>query len=277
MRGETGRTWLHAVFVTLTLFLAGCASAARKYDGAAHAAGLSEKLFTGSRFHHKIYGNAVPPGPAPLHVFIEGDASVKQALRHHPPDPTPQRALMMRLMRRDPDAAILLGRPCYHGMFETDACEIRHLAGERYSAEITDSMIEALRTEMKIMGAARAVLFGYSGGGTIAMLMAARMPEITAVVTLAANLDNRALSAYHHAPALTGSLDPARLPPPPPSLTQLHFYGARDENIPASLARETLTRQGASPIIIQNIDHECCWEEYWPEILSRLHQSGAGY
>ncbi len=251
----------------------GCASPAQKYDSAALSANFSGHTIQGARFHHKIYRNNHALRGGALHVFIEGDASVKQALRSAPPDPTPRHLLMLRLMQDDKAMAILLGRPCYHGTFATDNCEIRHLGPERYSAEIVESMILALQNELDYSGAKKVIFFGYSGGGALAILMAAQYPGTAAIVTLAGNLDNTALAAYHKSPPLSGSLNPADLPALPRSVAQLHFFGAKDENVPASLAQKTLTRQNVSPIIFPGIDHECCWRDVWPDIQVQLQSA----
>ncbi|MEQ1889472.1 MAG: alpha/beta fold hydrolase [Alphaproteobacteria bacterium] len=261
-----------AAFIALSV-TAGCTSPAGKYDGAAEGVNFAGKVIQGRRFHHKIYRNGHDVVDGVLHVFIEGDASVKQALRSSPPDPTPRHPLMLRLMQKDESGAILLGRPCYHGLFVMDGCEIRHLGPERYSAEIVESMIAALRSELDHSQANRVILIGYSGGGTLAFLMAAQYPHVAALVTLAGNLDSAAFVAHHHSPPLSGSLDPSDLPALPRSIQQLHFIGSRDENAPASLAQKTLTRQGAAPIIMQTFDHECCWQDIWPDIQMRLHTS----
>lgn len=252
---------------------AGCASPAQKYDGAALGANFSEHIIQGARFHHKIYRNNHALQGGTLHVFIEGDASVKQALRSSPPDPTPRQLLMLRLMKQDKAGAILLGRPCYHGMFTEDNCEIRHLGPERYSAESVASMTSALQSEMRHSGARQVIFFGYSGGGALAILMAAQYPGTAAIVTLAGNLDNTALTAYHKSPPLAGSLDPADLPALPRAVIQLHFFGDRDGNVPVSLAQKTLIRQNALPVILPGIDHECCWQNVWPDIQAQLQSA----
>ncbi len=264
-----------AVFAALFALCAAtaCAPPAGRYDAAARQAGLTEQIVRGQRFHHKIYRNANTVQDGLLHVFIEGDASVKQALRFSPPDPTPRRAMMLRMMQNGPAGAILLGRPCYQGLFAMDGCEIRHLGPERYSDEIVTSLLAALQDEMRHAAAGRAVLIGYSGGGTLAMLLAARLPATVALVTLAGNLDNRSLAAFHHSPALSGSLDPADLPPLPRNLLHLHFFGEKDAEVPVLLAQNTLARQRVTPVIMLGFDHACCWESLWPEINARLQNS----
>lgn len=260
-----------AALAAIAGVITGCASPAQKYDRTAQRADISEHTVQGARFHHKIYRNNQALRGGALHVFIEGDASVKQALRSVPPDPTPRHSLMLRLMQEDKAGAILLGRPCYHGMFATDNCEIRHLGPERYSAEIVESMIKALQTELQHSETQQVIFFGYSGGGTVAFLMAAQHPRTAAIVTLAGNLDNITLAAHHNSPPLSGSLNPADMAPLPRTIVQLHYFGAKDEIVPAALAQRTLIRQNVAPVIFPGIDHDCCWRDVWPDIQAQLH------
>ena len=63
----------------------------------------------------------------------------------------------------------------------------------RYGDEAVASMAAALRPDLAMeSGYDRVVWVGHSGGGALAMLLAERVPETTAVVTIAADLDTEA-------------------------------------------------------------------------------------
>jgi poly(3-hydroxybutyrate) depolymerase len=119
------------------------------------------------------------------------------------------------------------------------------------------------------------VLVGYSGGGTLAWLMAREVPQTVAVVTIAANLDVERWAALHGYTPLAGSLDPARSPPLPPAVAQVNFAGARDTDVPPEVAVSFGRRHRAAKlVVIEDYDHRCCWTQRWPELLSSANAWG---
>jgi dienelactone hydrolase len=115
------------------------------------------------------------------------------------------------------------------------------------------------------------VLIGHSGGGALAMLLASSPLHITAVVTLAGNLDTEAWVQQHHFRTLLGSLNPALMAMLDKRITQLHFQGGRDQNIPPALVSRFAVRQPYAHFkIYPEFGHHCCWEEKWSEILQML-------
>ena len=66
-------------------------------------------------------------------------------------------------------------------------------------------MVAALRSFLSVHPYPHVVLIGYSGGGTLAWLMASRIPETTRVVTIAANLDIDEWTRIHGDSPLSGS------------------------------------------------------------------------
>jgi pimeloyl-ACP methyl ester carboxylesterase len=129
-------------------------------------------------------------------------------------------------------------------------------------------MVAALQRYRATMGASQVTLIGYSGGGTLAWLMAKEMKEVTAVITIAANLDVELWTSLHGYTPLTDSLNPAALPPLPERIRQIHFVGGRDRNVPPRVPRSFAVRHPSATIIqVPEFDHTCCWVKEWPALL----------
>jgi pimeloyl-ACP methyl ester carboxylesterase len=129
-------------------------------------------------------------------------------------------------------------------------------------------MIVALQAYREAIGARKLVLVGYSGGGTLAWLMAARIPDVVAVVTVAANLDVELWTSLHGYTPMAGSLNPADSPPLSPSVKQVHYVGGRDRNVPPQVTRSFGAHHASARVVeIPDFDHTCCWVENWPDLL----------
>lgn len=220
----------------------------------------------GVPFLHRVFLNRRPGRQ--LHVYLEGDGRPWHTRNRVALDPTPANPLMLLLMAEDDAPAIYLGRPCYHEV-DDPCCTPDWWTDRRYSAEVVaslDSVIDHFAEPYQGV-----VLVGHSGGGTLAMLLAARRADVTAVVTLAGNLDIDAWADHHHYTRLSGSLNPATLPPLDSSVRQLHLVGERDETVTPLMLENALTAQpGAELRVIPGVDHSCCWSDLWPDLLVEL-------
>jgi dienelactone hydrolase len=148
------------------------------------------------------------------------------------------------------------------------ACTPRIWTSDRYSQSVVESMAAALNRFAADHGYRHTVLVGYSGGGSLAMLMAPHIASITAVVTIAANLDVAAWTRWHDYLPLSGSLDPATQAPLAASIRQLHLVGGRDANVPESINdRFFSTLRPEQLLRFPGFDHVCCWVEQWADIL----------
>jgi pimeloyl-ACP methyl ester carboxylesterase len=248
--------------------LAGCATPAQRYAEAAREDGFARVVLPGSGFRHVAFYAGLDDGGRVLHVYVEHDGTPWLDPSHVAADPTPRRPLALALMARDSGPRLLLGRPCYFDAVHDAGCDATMWTQRRYAPEVVASMADALRAFLAEHPYPRVVLIGYSGGGTLAWLMASRVPETIGVVTLAANLDTDGWTRVHGYTRMAGSLNPAWQPPLPRAVREVHYVGGRDENVPPSLALAFRARHPQATIVeLPQFDHRCCWVERWPALL----------
>lgn len=254
------------------LVLGACAAPAERFDRRASTLGFASIALQGDGFHHLAYAAGPLDGSGTLHVYIEHDGTPWLDLTYPAADPTPRMPLALELMGTDTGPRLFLGRPCYFTLLiERDAaCAPLFWTHLRYSPAVVDSMVAALRRFLALHPYRRVVLIGYSGGGTLAWLMAARVPETVGVITVAANLDTDDWTRIHDYSRLAGSLNPALMPPLSPAISQRHYVGGRDKNVPPSVVRSFASRHpGARVVELADFDHECCWVERWPRLVEQ--------
>jgi len=270
-RGRAWRRWGFAAGALLVLIAwTGCVSPERRFAARAAEMGLQADLVQGTVFHHVVFRQRGQRPSSVLHVYIDGDGT--PWLHGRPAsDPTPRNALVLALMALDPNPAIYLGRPCYHGLSETPPCSSALWTRERYSEAVVSSMAAALRRILATEDFHHVAWFGHSGGGTLAVLLAPRFPQTASVVTVAANLDIDAWADLHGYDRLPGSLNPATHPPLPPSIRQHHYVGSNDRVVP----KEVVERGPIDPdalIVLPTYDHTCCWAAIWPAVLDDIQR-----
>lgn len=255
--------------VLLALFLASCASNAIRIDELAATLGMSRSVVAAGGFRSLVYmRNVAGPQGRPLTIFIEGDGVPWVGGREPSLDPTTGDPIALKLLAQTPPPAAYVTRPCYNDM-TGPRCTPERWTMERYSDEIVSSMTEVVRQAAEQATARSVVLVGYSGGGVLAVLIAERLDNVAAVVTVGANLDVESWSEHHGYLPLTGSLNPAastavhRWP-------ETHLYGTHDENVPPATADVYFKRFPNAKRRIEANDHVCCWVEQWPELWKQL-------
>lgn len=219
-----------------------------------------------------------------LVVYIEGDGRAWESRRRVSADPTPARATALRLAARDRSPALLyLARPCQFLVAGPDeTCDPRQWTSHRYAGSVVDTLETAMDDVVRRDGGApeTLVLVGYSGGGTLAALLAARRTDVACLITVAANLDIEAWSRLHGVDPLSGSDNPAALGPALAGVPQVHLAGADDAVVPAAVIasyvealarsdpRPTRVRRESRVVVLPGRDHDCCWEGDWPAPLA---------
>ncbi|UHD16091.1 alpha/beta fold hydrolase [Thiocapsa bogorovii] len=276
------RRFLPLFRVTLSasvMLWAGCADHLAKTDRIAADYKLEKRHLIGRGFTHLAYYSRGRNHGSTLHVYLSGDGSPWIGGTRIATDPTPRNPVTLRLMSMDPDPSLFLGRPCYHGLAQSSACDPSKWTSGRYSEAVVASMAEALQGFVNQNGYENVVLIGYSGGGVLAWLIAERAGNAKALVTIAANLDIDAWTELHGYTPLHDSLNPATRGPLPSQIRQLHVVGERDTNVPPSLVRAALNDVDDPPgdnvdprttLAVKFASHRCCWEALWPDILEDI-------
>jgi len=267
----SGRHYLLGCVLLLTVGACSLQDPTARMNTEAKGKGYSRILLKGDPFRHILFVKKSENFSGQLHVYIEGDGTPWINRRWIARDPTSRNPLMLHLMALDSHFSIYLGRPCYMGLEKTPPCRPAYWTSARYSEQVVNSMATALKKYIAGFSNIQITLMGHSGGGSLAMLLAQRIPQTVAVVTLAANMDIDVWANYHGYSPLMESLNPANQPPLLPHIQQWHFAGKDDVNIPLSSIKSEVARQpNASLRIQEGQGHRCCWEEVWPGILGIL-------
>lgn len=255
----------------------GCASRGDVAATVAKTAGMDARIVATDRFDILSYQRTRNAG-SPLTVYIEGDGYAWVTPSRPSTDPTPKDPIALRLAAADPAAnAGWLARPCqYTGGAGARGCNELFWTEGRYAEDVVAATAQAIDRMKAEAGAARLRLVGYSGGGAIAALVAARRRDVDLLVTVAGMLDGEAWARSEGLTPLWRSLDPARATTALAGIRQIHFIGADDRDIPASVARAFAERFGAGhapPVVeVAGQDHRCCWTAIWPSLLARAER-----
>lgn len=269
-----------AVALIVAGTLSGCAtSRAERFVDTAADLGFVASVVPGKNFRHRVFSKSASQATLShrLHVYIDGDGITWLGPGRVSLEPTSRDPLVLSLMKIDPASAVYLGRPCYAGIFDPQSCNPWQWTHGRYSNEVVDSMVAALGRLLRRYPDADVVLIGYSGGGALAMLMAPHLDQLTAVVTLAGNLDIAAWVGYHQYSPLVGSLNPADMPPLRDDVRQVHWVGEEDDSVPPQVVRSGLGNQNNATLFeLPGVDHSCCWVDRWPGMLETISETVTG-
>ena len=207
----------------------------------------------------------VGAGGKVLTIFVEGDGA--RWPRGMPPrDPTPEDPLALRMAIADPASTIAyLGRPCqYLEDAERAACAPELWSKARFgetAVAMSSSAIDALKAATH---ATSLRLVGYSGGGTLAALLASRRSDVSCLVTVASPIDIEAWVSAIGVSPLSKSFNPIKFSAQLRNVAQTHYSGGRDAVVPTAILSGYLGQQpNAKSHVIADNDHECCWAENW--------------
>ncbi|MCA1323383.1 dienelactone hydrolase family protein [Herbaspirillum seropedicae] len=252
--------------------LAGCASDPRQQaDALGQQAGLVREQIAAPPFVLTTYVR-ISRHDQPLTVYIEGDGLAWRSRYQPSDDPTPRQALGLRLAAADHSANVVyLARPCqFTAITDDPRCSVAYWTGKRFAPEVVTAMDAAVSRYAARVPGQPVNLVGYSGGGAIAVLVAARRQDIATLRTVAGNLDHDAVNRWHRVTPMPDSLNPIDVVDRVASIAQVHFSGADDSVVPTAIARSFVARAGpcATLRIVAGLSHEGDWASQWPQMLA---------
>ncbi len=252
-------------------------------DQMAAAADFEASYIAGGAFKLRSYAKIKDPAQ-PLRIYLEGDG--KSFVNRYRPslNPTPWNPLALELATLDNTAAniLYLGRPChFRPTFSDKICDPSrpvYWTLRRYSQEVVDSLDEALSRFKQQHAITKVELVGFSGGGTLALLLAAQRSDVLSVRTVAGNLDVKAFEQYHKVSPMEGSLNPLDVSAQLAELPQLHFSGAEDRAVPVSLLKNYLAKFTGNNCMqlrrINGVGHHDGWKAQWRTLLTEQPSCG---
>ena len=262
------------VLILMPLFLVGCAPGLSRQDAAtaeslARPARLALQVRQGGQFALTTRERYERPGDD-LMVYIEGDG-LAWATRTLPSnDPTPDHPLALALAAQEPHPNVVwIARPCqYLPVINPGICPPYYWTHGRFAPEAVRAIDEVV-TQAKAAARARRIhLVGYSGGGGVAVLVAAGRSDVASVRTVAGNLDTAAFTRLHRVSPMTGSLNPASMARRLEQVPQLHLVGSDDAIVPAIIARgyvDAMSRRDCARVVmVPGASHERGWIAAWP-------------
>jgi pimeloyl-ACP methyl ester carboxylesterase len=214
-----------------------------------------------------------------LSIYLEGDGLAYISRREPSRDPTPDNPIGLRLAAIDPASNVIwLARPCqYTSLIENPRCSLYYWTTGRFAPEIVNAIDQAITAAKLSAKATKIHLIGYSGGGGLALLIAAQRNDVASIRTVAGNIDHPAFTDYHRVAPMSQSLDPASVAKHINTIPQWHFFGAEDKVVPKIIGEAYIRKAGTSSClhmhVLPNVSHEKGWELLWPRFLQETNQA----
>ncbi|AMP40227.1 MULTISPECIES: alpha/beta hydrolase family protein [Ralstonia solanacearum species complex] len=253
--------------------MSGCTVLDRNAHAEAQAtpAGLHREQIDTGGFVLTAYSRIARPD-APLDLYIEGDGLAWISRSEPSLDPTPRDAVGLALAAADPAPNIAyLARPCqFTPMAMNPRCGVPYWTGKRFAPEVVASIDQAVSHFAARVPGQRIHLVGYSGGGALAVLVAARRTDVASIRTVAGNLDHAFVNRLHDVSSMPQSENAIDFAARVASIPQVHFSGADDTVVPPIVAQRFVDATGkrcAQARTVPGVAHGGDWSRLWPLLL----------
>mgnify|MGYP002622330811 CR=1 FL=1 len=266
------------VFLFLLLLLNACNSLPSRLqntENLANTNGFKQKTYSTEYFSIASYQRLSSASDV-ISVFIEGDGLAWRNKHRISNNPTPENPLALKLAVNDgADNIIYLARPCQFVALENEPyCTAEYWTSKRASSEIIESFSSVLDQIKLDYPVNKIRLIGYSGGATIAALLAAKRNDILDLRTVAGNLDIETFTSLHQVSPMTGSLNPVDYSNRLSGIPQKHYYSSDDEVVTVDILQSYAghLRQHDAKLSCMDIEevanttHQDGWEDQWPSL-----------
>jgi len=267
---------MRSVFILLLLILAACSSgeSIKNTFNAAKLNGFAVKVIAVSPFiltsHERVSSsNSI------ANLYIEGDGRAWLSKRTPSLDPTPKNPMALKLAQLDDtENVIYLARPCqYSKAVDGLACDQKYWTSHRFAPKVIEAMSMALDDMKKRHQTTGFNLIGFSGGGNVAALLAARRNDVVSLRTVAGNLDHELQSNIHDVSQIPYSLNAKNVAMNIKHIPQLHFIGGQDEIVPQQVYESYKRSSGdldcIKSYVVDAASHAKGWESVWKSLLNK--------
>lgn len=267
---------IYFLIATVCILLSGCISGPDPYLAAEQIASThswQKEIIGTDHFDLLTYHRLGGLGDE-LTIYIEGDGNAWRSRYHLSPDPTPRTPLVLQLAALDPSPDLAyLARPCQYILQDTQGrnCSSEYWSTGRFAPEVVEALGQAITHLKARAGSSRIHLVGYSGGGGLAVLIAAGRNDIASLKTIGGNLDHVEFTDYNRVSPLSASLNPVDSAPAVSRIPQIHFSGDKDKTVPNSAAEKFLAgmdeKNCAALVSVKGVSHSSGWQNVWPDLL----------
>lgn len=266
------------ILLSIIVLMIGCATTSMFMDRAfiaddiAGKAGFSKEYVKAGGFTLMTYQRVNKPSDR-ISIYIEGDGRAWETKYRLSDDPTPSNPVALRLAAVDPaDNVVYIARPGQYSPSGLPDCDSQYWSAKRFAPEVVGTMDRVIDILKEKAGVKYLELVGYSGGGAIAVLVAARRSDVVALRTVAGNLDTNTFCAYHHVSQLYGSMNPLDVARKVARIPQRHFVGTKDRIVPFAVVESFVTMEGQgeqeSITIVKDASHNDGWFKRWRKLLA---------
>lgn len=227
---------------------------------------LKKVLVQGEQFLFTTY-QRVDDKTKPYVFYIEGDGYAFGNGGQVTSNPTPISTFFVQLASMDTRPNVVyIARPCQYTPMELNPkCDRSYWSDKRLSDDSINAINDVINS---INNGNKFSLVGYSGGGGVAILIAARNPLVKDIITIAGNLDIELFVKHHRATPMKASLNPIDYAKQINYIPQLHMSGGQDKTVPPFIAEEFTKRAGSNCVkqrAFPNNSHKEGWTELWQQ------------
>lgn len=204
-----------------------------------------------------------------VNVYIEGDGLSWITRSRISSNPTPLNPIALKLMQVDNSKCkIYLARPCQY--VDSKICEKKYWTSHRFNIKVIESYLETLNKIKDTNNNKTFTLIGFSGGGAIATILAAKRNDTSKLVTVAGNLDIKKWTETHNISPLNGSLNPNNFTNKLKNIKQFHLIGKNDKIMPINIFlsyKSNFIRKDNINYKVYDATHTKNWKKNYKEFL----------